>query len=146
MWTRRKHAQEASGLDMTPLVDMVFLLIIFFMLSTTFIVLPGINVNLPKASAERITLENREIVVSVDERGAFYFNKDPVDDETMLARLRAAAASNKEARILVKGDTSCQYGRVVYLLDMVRKCELNRLAIITNSKKDGTEVQAKDAR
>ncbi|MFC1835492.1 ExbD/TolR family protein [Thermodesulfobacteriota bacterium] len=135
MWSHRKKTEESS-LDMTPLVDVVFLLIIFFMLSTTFVVLPGIRVDLPKASSERITLEREEIVLSVDVKGAFYFNEEGVDDETMLRRLRSAAESDKEIQILLKGDTGCNYGRVVLLLDMIRTCKLHRVAIMTSKKQD----------
>ncbi len=138
MWSNRKKAEE-STLDMTPLVDVVFLLIIFFMLSTTFIVLPGINVDLPKASSEKITVEREEIVVSVDEQGAFHFNKDPVDDEIMKQRLSIAGAGNKDVQILLKGDAGCNYGRVVKLLDMVRACKLHRVAILTTQKKDDSK-------
>jgi len=145
MWSHKKRSEE-STLDMTPLVDVVFLLIIFFMLSTTFIVLPGIKVDLPKASAERVTLEREEIVVSVDERGAFYFNKDAIDDASMRARLSHAGTGNKEVQILLKGDAACNYGRVVELLDMVRSCKLHRVAILTTGKKDGTSGGAGGAK
>ncbi|MFH1112701.1 MAG: biopolymer transporter ExbD [Pseudomonadota bacterium] len=145
MWSHRKKTDE-STLDMTPLVDVVFLLIIFFMLSTTFIVLPGINVNLPKASSEKVTVEREEIVVSVDEQGAFHFNKDPVNDEMMKQRLSVAGAGNKDVQILLKGDAGCNYGRVVTLLDMVRACKLHRVAILTTGKKDDAEDGPKGAK
>lgn len=145
MWTQRKRAEE-STLDMTPLVDVVFLLIIFFMLSTTFIVLPGIRVDLPKASSERITLEPEEIVLSVDEKGALYFNKDRVDDETVLQRLRVASQSDKEVQILLKGDTRSNYGRVVELLDMIRQCQLHRVAIMTRKKRGAAAPSAVGSR
>ena len=143
MWSQRKKPEE-SMLDMTPLVDVVFLLIIFFMLSTTFIVLPGITVDLPKASSERVTVEREEIVVSVDKHGAFYFNKDPVDDETMPARLSSAGQINKDVQILLKGDENCNYGRVVELLDMVRKCGLHKVAILTAGKKRDSTPPAEE--
>jgi biopolymer transport protein ExbD len=145
MWSHRKKTEE-STLDMTPLVDVVFLLIIFFMLSTTFIVLPGIKVDLPKASSEKVTVEREEIVVSVDGQGAFYFNKDPIDDATMKARLRLAGTTNKDVQILLKGDAGCNYGRVVELLDMVRTCQLHRVAILTTRKKIDSKAQDGETR
>ena len=131
---------------MTPLVDVVFLLIIFFMLSTTFIVIPGIRVDLPKASSERITLEPEEIVLSVDEKGALFFNKDRVDDETMLERLRVASQSDQEVQILLKGDTGCNYGRVVELLDMIRQFQFHRVAIMTRKKSGAAAPSAVGSR
>lgn len=145
MWSHRKKAEE-STLDMTPLVDVVFLLIIFFMLSTTFIVLPGIRVDLPKAASQGVTIEREEIVVSVDEQGSFYFNEDLVDDKTMKERLSLTGVGNKEVQILLKGDSACNYGRVVALLDMVRTCQLHRVAILTSKKKDDSGAQTEEAR
>ena len=62
--------RETSGFDLTPLVDVVFLLLIFFMLSTTFIVAPGIKVKLPKSSSTEISREKKEVrvVMTTDDK------------------------------------------------------------------------------
>jgi biopolymer transport protein TolR len=134
MWTHKRHTEE-STLDMTPLVDVVFLLIVFFMLSTTFIILPGVRIDLPKASAEKITLEKNEVVLVVDKEGNFYFEDEKVTDKEMQDRLAAARQNNAEALVLIEGDRVCDYGRMVDLLGMVRDCGLNRIAIVTKDEK-----------
>ena len=88
MWTRRKHSENAN-LDMTPLVDIVFLLVVFFMLSTTFIVLPGIKIDLPEASSETVRLEKEEIVLSIEKGGEIYFNKERVDETARCGKKEA---------------------------------------------------------
>lgn len=143
MWSHRNKSEE-SILDMTPLVDVVFLLIIFFMLSTTFVVLPGILVELPEASSERVTIEREEVVVSVDRNGEYYFNKDSVDDTTMKERLRSTAAGSSDVQVLLKGDAGCDYGRVVKLLDMIRSCKLRRVAVLTATGKSAPEGKGKE--
>lgn len=140
MWVRRGRSEEPA-LDMTPLVDVVFLLIIFFMLSTTFIKLPGIKVDLPQASSEKIEVEKNEAVLTVDENGAFYFDEEPVDDAGMLARLSALAAGDREILVLITGDKNSHYGRVVELLGMVRKSGLHRIAIVTGNKAQSHEMR-----
>ncbi len=120
---------------MTPLVDVVFLLLIFFMLSTTFIVIPGIRLDLPRASSEQVEREPEEIVLSVDEQGKLYFGETQVDDAGMRSRLQATALGGKDTQVLLKGDAQCAYGRIVDVLEMVRKSSLHRIAIVTQSGK-----------
>ena len=62
----RRKRREGVTMDITPMVDMVFLLLTFFMLSTTFIVSPGIRINLPKASVDAVRTESRDLHVKID--------------------------------------------------------------------------------
>ena len=134
MWVQKRDADD-STLDMTPLVDVVFLLIIFFMLSTTFIVVPGLRIDLPTAASQKVSVEKHKVVLSVDRNGVLYFDQDPVDEHTMVRLLKQAALENPLMLVLMKGDRNSKYGRNVDLLDMVRKAGLNRIAIVTSTKK-----------
>jgi biopolymer transport protein ExbD len=134
MWSQKRDADD-STLDMTPLVDVVFLLIIFFMLSTTFIVVPGLRIDLPTAASQKVSVEKHKVVLSVDRNGILYFDQDPVDEDTMVRLLKQAALENPLILVLMKGDRNSKYGRNVDLLDMVRKAGLNRIAIVTSTKK-----------
>jgi biopolymer transport protein ExbD len=135
MWIHKRHADD-STLDMTPLVDVVFLLIIFFMLSTTFIVVPGLKIDLPKAASRMIEVEKHKVVLSVDKNGGLYFDQDHVDKETMFRLLRRAASENPGMLVLVKGDRNSKYGVNVDLLDMVRRAGLSRIAIVTSARRE----------
>lgn len=133
MWTRKKKSEPAA-LDMTPLVDMVFLLIIFFMLSTTFIVTPGIRMDLPRGSSDAIVSEKKEIVISIDKEGSVYFNKERVDDSALAAMLRATCGTNRDTAVMIRGDKEAGFGKIVQVLDMVRNSGLHRIAIVTEKK------------
>jgi len=135
MWHQAKKT-EGGGLDITPLVDMVFLLIIFFLLSTTFIVSPGIRLDLPVASSQTIQKERKEITLSVDTSGVIYMNKDPVDANSLLSNLLAWASEDRDTMVLIKGDRNTGYGLMVDILGTVKQSGLHRIAIVTQPKKD----------
>ena len=134
MWTRKRKPDDTK-LDMTPLVDVVFLLIVFFMLSTTFIVLPGIRIDLPEATSQKIKLKKNKVVVSIHAEGDLFFGKDRVDRSAMLRRLQDAAAENPETLVLIKGDRGVDYGRIIDTLDMARRAGLQRIGMVTVKKK-----------
>jgi biopolymer transport protein ExbD len=140
MWLRAKKANGGS-LDITPLVDLVFLLIIFFLLSTTFVVSPGIRIDLPQATSQKILKEKKEITVSVDQSGAVYLNKDLVDRNTLASRLAGLAQEDLDATVLIRGDRSAGFGQVVDLLGMVKQSGLHRIAIMTQPRKEPSEDQ-----
>lgn len=134
MWMRAKKAR-GSSLDITPLVDLVFLLIIFFLLSTTFIVSPGIKIDLPQAISQKIHKESKEITLSVDQSGAVYLNKDPVDRDSLGSRLAGLAQEDLDTTVMIRGDRSTGFGQVVDVLGMVKQSGLHRIAIMTQPQK-----------
>ncbi len=133
MWSR-KEKEEGSALDLTPLVDVVFLLIIFFMLSTTFVVLPGIRIDLPDSVSETFKTEKDEIILTVDKTGTLYWGKAEVSAQEMRQKLRAVGLSKKDTLVLIEGDRGCGYGGVVDLLAMVRDSGLRRIAIVAEKQ------------
>lgn len=135
MWLKGKKTKGGS-LDITPLVDLVFLLIIFFLLSTTFRVSPGIKIDLPSASSQKIHTEKKEIIVSVDKSGNVYVNKDAVDPASLLSRLMQSAQEDKDTTVLIKGDREAGFGRIVDLLDTVKQTGLHRIAIVTRNRNE----------
>jgi biopolymer transport protein ExbD len=115
---------------------MVFLLIIFFLLSTTFNISPGIRLDLPEASSQKIHKEKKEITLSVDQSGMIYMNKDPVPQSSLLSQLMAWANEDRDITVLIKGDRNTGYGHMVDVLGTVKQAGLHRIAIMTQHKKD----------
>ncbi|GAG22371.1 unnamed protein product, partial [marine sediment metagenome] len=106
---------ETGHLDIAPLIDVVFLLLVFFMLTSSFIFQPGIKINLPKAlTSEVIQRENLIIVVTGD--NSLYINERLIDQEELSSRLKIAA--KKEKPILIKADRKVSLGRVVEIWDL----------------------------
>jgi biopolymer transport protein TolR len=135
MWTK-KGRSKGGALDVTPLVDLVFLLIIFFLLSTTFRVAPGIRIDLPEAASQKIRTERKEIILTVDSSGSIYVNKDLVEPEVLSVRLAASALEDRNTTVLIKGDRNAGFGRMVDVLDRVKHAGLYRIAILTQKVKE----------
>ncbi len=142
MWLKDRSQRNASP-DITPLVDLVFLLIIFFLLSTTFRVSPGIRIDLPVASSQKVTHDKEEITLSVDKAGTVYLNKTPVDSHVLPHRLAAAAREAPDIMLLIRGDGEVAFSKIVDLLGTVKDCGLHRIAIMTKRKKDGANDSVK---
>jgi biopolymer transport protein ExbD len=140
MWLKERKSNTTSP-DITPLVDLVFLLIIFFLLSTTFRVSPGIRIDLPTASSQKIVQEKNEITLSVDQAGKIYVDKDRVEPEQLSHRLMVVAHKDRNTTVLIKGDRGAGFGRVVDVLGTVKDSGLHRIAIMTQRKKGEQQEQ-----
>ena len=130
----RRARKDDAHIDITPLVDMVFLLLIFFMLSTTFIVSPGIKVNLPQSSAEKVTQEKEEVQVVITEDNRIFVERVAVDVGELAQRFAGAARKDPRTLVIIKADAKALHGTVVEVMDIAKESGLNRLAIATQPK------------
>jgi biopolymer transport protein ExbD len=135
----RRPRRDDARIEITPLVDMVFLLLIFFMLSTTFIVTPGIKVNLPQSSAERVTQEKNEVQVVITEDNKVFVEETLVDMQELEQRLAERAQQDPQTLVIIKADAKSLHGRVVEVMDIAKQSGLNRLAIATHLKEKESE-------
>jgi len=130
----RRHIELEHGLkqiDIAPLIDMIFQLLIFFMLTSSFIMQPGIKVNLPKAvTSEIIKYENIELVISGE--NVIYLS-GKVISKNELKKLLTQVAKRKQA-ILIKADKGASLGRVVEIWDMCRDLGVSEVNIATNQE------------
>jgi len=128
--------------DVTPLIDIIFQLVLFFMVSTTFVTSPGIEVDLPRSSSDTILRDKDDINLWVTSDGAVYLDDAPVDWSTLQGALGSAAQANPATLIIIKADRDVDHGRVVAVMDLARGLGLNRLAIATEvSGGDATEAE-----
>lgn len=130
----RRHMELEHGLkqiDIAPLIDMVFQLLIFFMLTSSFIMQPGVKINLPKAvTSEVVKMENIEIVISGE--NITYFNGKVITTKELAALLKQVA--KREQSIIIKADRRASLGRVVEIWDMCRDLGISQINIATNSE------------
>lgn len=130
----KRHMELEHGLkqiDIAPLIDMVFQLLIFFMLTSSFVIQPGIKVNLPKAlTSEVVKFENVELVISSE--NVTYLNGKVVT----IAELRTLfnQVAKKKQSILIKADRRAYLGRVVEIWDMCRDLGIAQINIATNQE------------
>jgi len=121
------------NLDLTPLIDVVLMLVIFFMLTTTFVLSPGVQVDLPQGSSLQQPRES-DAIITITKDGAVYFQDAQVSLETLQAVLQRAKSQQPGLRVVIKADTLVQHGRVVEVMDMAKLVGIERLAIATAPK------------
>ena len=125
--------------DVTPMIDIVFQLVLFFMVSTTFVTSPGIQVDLPRSSAQTVVSDDKDLQVWVTAEGSVYVDQQPVDAEALRQRLLSAARANPNTMVVIKADAGVSHGRVVAVMDQARAQGLTRLAIATDAGDDEAE-------
>jgi len=123
----------STRLDATPMADVVFLLLIFFMLSTSFVVQPGIQVRLPKAVTSEIQLK-KDLVLTITAENILFLNEEPVTLDQLGEALEVAFAQRKDKILIVKADQEVKHGFVVQAMDIAKLSGAERLAIATEPK------------
>lgn len=119
-------------LDLTPLIDVVFLLLIFFMVSTSFIREPGgIRVDLPHSDTQEFIHEGEELVVKLTEDGHIFVDDVGVDIDSLRRELKRTGTSAPETVVIVKADRIVDHGRVVQVMDLAKRAGLSRIAVAT---------------
>lgn len=121
-------------MDVTPLIDIIFQLVLFFMVSTTFVTAPGLEVDLPRSSSDTVLRDTEDVSVLVGEDGSVFVDDVAVDLKGLNAALERVAATDVNTLVLLKADRSVSHGRVVAIMDAARSKGLTRLAIATEGE------------
>jgi len=107
---KRKVFLEQGRLDIAPLIDVVFLLLIFFMLTSSFVFQPGIRVNLPKAVTSEV-LHKRLLIVTVNQDNEVFINERPLNSEELFSRITVAAKEGQP--LLIRADKQADLGTII---------------------------------
>lgn len=132
---RKNH--KTPGIDMSPMLDVIFQLILFFLVSTTFASLPGINVKLPQS----VTATSRDAtgaIITVEVDGTMYLNDKETTFETidaMLAALDIGGRSRLDFPITINADSEVTNGTLVQIFDALRKNGFSSVSLRTSSRK-----------
>jgi len=125
---KRRVSLEKGHLDIAPLIDIVFLLLIFFMLTSSFIFQPGIKVNLPKAITSEV-IHRENLILVIDRNDNIRLNERTVNDAELKSRL--SLASQQDRPVLIKADRTVSLGQVVRIWDLCRQENIKRINIAT---------------
>jgi biopolymer transport protein ExbD len=126
---RTRRARLMPVLDLTPMVDVVFLLIIFFMVSTTFITLEsGLPVDLPQASSAQAQPEGLP-TVTIDASERIYLAGSEVDETSLVPALQAILREQDQDVVVLRADQSVSHGLAVRVMDAIKRAGAGRVAI-----------------
>ncbi len=122
MLIKTRETNGGVSIEMTPMIDMVFLLLIFFLVATTFHQTEReLQIALPMAtSAGPISATLRELIVNVDADGVIIVSGKRIDAEDLRAMVQSAVATNPEQKLTVRGDRGTAYANIVRVLDIAK--------------------------
>jgi biopolymer transport protein ExbD len=127
---RGKNIIDSAAVDLTPLIDVTFQLLIFFLLTATFNTDAAFKVKLPKASASEPATESKSIVVEISEDGRFEIDRKIVDESELQTRLCMAAKEAQITTVNIKADQNTKHEKVVQAMDVAKACGIEKLGIL----------------
>lgn len=130
-----RESRRSPRVDIIPLIDIMFILVVFFIVSTTFRTEPmGIDVDLPRA-ATGVVQEQAELRITVTQQGTMFVNGTAASETEVQARVRSAVLSNPNTLIVVSADRRVSYDYVVRAMDAARAGGGHRLALSVESNR-----------
>jgi len=132
---RARSRSEEVFINLTPLIDVVFLLLIFFMVTTTFATIRyGMRVDLPTTTTPQEKIK-QNIVVSINKDGKIYLGKKWVSEKQLVSLLRQEI-KKKGTLVIVNADRNVLHGKVVRVMDLAKKAGAQKLGILTTPEKE----------
>ncbi len=128
---RHQLQQDETELDMTPMLDIVFIMLIFFIVTTSFVKEAGIEVNPPSAMTSE-SQDNANIFIAISAQGDVWLDKREVDIRTVRAIVARMYANNPEASVVIQADEKSATEYLLAVMDQVRLAGINDIALAAN--------------
>ena len=126
----RRTKKRSVIINLTSLIDVLFLLLIFFMVSTTFVSQPAISLQLPTAEHSEAARQT-PIVVHVDANGKVFLNDEPIELALLEQALLSRLADQTEKAVVLKADSRVSHGVVIHVLDLIKGAGVQKLVVAT---------------
>lgn len=128
MRAKRHGTSEETELDLTPMLDVVFIMLIFFIVTASFIKESGIDVSRPDA-VTAVVQERANIVVAITETGAIWINRREVDRRAVRANIERLHAENPQGSVVITADEKADVGIMVEVMDSARQAGVFNVSI-----------------
>lgn len=128
MRRRRDRRDSAPEINLTPMIDMVFILLIFFLVASSFVKEAGIEVNRPVAQTAQ-TQGRGTIRIALSEAGEIWMERRSIDIRAVRANVERMLAESPEASVVVLADETAHTGLLVQVMDQVRLAGVNDIAV-----------------
>lgn len=127
---RKKHSSmdEEAQIDMTPMLDIVFIMLIFFIVTTSFVKPSGLDYNKPEANTAT-KKPSANIFIGVSKTGIIMMENRQVDVERVTANVERMLAEAPEAAVLIQADKEAQHGLVVKIMDQVKAAGISKISV-----------------
>jgi biopolymer transport protein ExbD len=126
---RRRHREdEDAAIDMTPMLDIVFIMLIFFIVTTSFVKEAGIEVDKPKASNTQAE-PKANIFIAINGKGEIWMDKRQVDIERVQANVEKMLAEQATDVVIVQGDKEAKHGLIMKVMDQVKAAGIDRITV-----------------
>ncbi|WP_293746874.1 biopolymer transporter ExbD [uncultured Paraglaciecola sp.] len=127
---RKVRVEEDATIDMTPMLDIVFIMLIFFIVTTVFVKEAGIEVNKPNGSLA-VMPKNANIFIAITEDGKVWIDKRPVETDLVRSNLERLMAEQPSDVIIIQADKKAEHGLVVEVMDQIKAAGIDRISIAT---------------
>ena len=120
---------EITGINVTPLVDIVLVLLIIFMVTANMIVRETVEVDLPRAANTKDKTVQGPVMLTMDKDSKIFFDGIEVENAALMTRMKEAVEKDKEVRAIISADQSLNYGKVMGLIDLVKEAGIAKFAL-----------------
>lgn len=121
-----------TGVDMTPMLDIVFIMLIFFIVTTSFVKETGIDINRPQASTA-VVKERGNILIAITASGDVWLDRRKVDIRAVRANVERLRAENPEGMVVIQADKQAQTGRLVQVMDQVKLAGVENISLAADN-------------
>ena len=128
MARNRNREEEDASIDMTPMLDIVFIMLIFFIVTTSFVKEAGIQVNKPEANQANKE-PSANIFIAIRDTGEIWMDKRQVDVKRVAANLERMLAEQPTDLVVIQADKEAEHGRVVEVMDQVKEAGIDKISI-----------------
>ena len=133
----RKHASKTNDadaeIDMTPMLDIVFIMLIFFIVTASFLKEAGIEINRPDASTA-VKADKANIMIAISDKNEVWMEKRRVDVRAVRANVERLRAENPEGSVVIQADVDAKAGVVMEVVDAVRKANVSDYVVATREQ------------
>lgn len=133
MRRRNKSQEENVDIDLTPMLDVVFIMLIFFIVATSFVKESGLDVNRPSASTAK-TKERASIMVGISQNGEIWIQRRRVDIRSVRANIERLHAESPEGTVVIQADRLAETGVLVQVMDQIRLAGVESVSVAATAE------------
>lgn len=119
---------EDAAIDMTPMLDIVFIMLIFFIVTTSFVKEAGIEVSKPEAE-QAISLKNANIFIAINKDGDVWMDKRQIDKDSVQVTLERLLSEQPTDIVIVQADQDAEHGLVIDVMDQIKAAGIDRISV-----------------